>query len=96
VDDSYPVTSNDPAATATLFAALGEVLGGAAVVPGSRTMGAEDMGFVLDRVPGCYVQLGASSAPAAAAPLHSTRFTLDEECLVVGLQVMLTAAFAFG
>lgn len=96
VDESYPVTSNDPAATETLDGALRAVLGPDAVTAGSRTMGAEDMGVFLGRVPGCLVQLGCSADPASAAPLHSPRFALDEACLAVGLQVMLAAAFAFG
>ncbi|MBI5018531.1 MAG: amidohydrolase [Deltaproteobacteria bacterium] len=93
-DEGYPVTRNDPRATETVAAALREVLGDEAVVAGSRTMGAEDMGYLLERVPGCYVQLGSSAAPNTAPPLHSARFSLDEACLPVGVEAFLAAAFA--
>jgi amidohydrolase len=96
VDEGYPVTRNDPGATDAVAAALREVLGDSAVGPGTRTMGAEDMGYLLERVPGCYVQLGSSAAPSSGVPLHSPRFSLDEECLAVGVETLLTAAFALG
>ncbi len=94
VDEGYPVTANDPAAAACLTEALAAVLGPEAVRSAQRTMGAEDMGFLLERVPGCYLQLGCSADPATAAPLHSPRFDLDEACLVTGTAALLTAAWA--
>jgi amidohydrolase len=92
--EGYPVTQSDTAVTATLSDALTAVLGHAALTPAHRSMGAEDMAFLLERVPGCYIQLGASTDPSTAAPLHSPRFSLDERCLEVGVTVLLTAAFA--
>ncbi len=94
VDETYPVTRNDAAATGRLAPALADLLGPDAVRPGAPTLGAEDMGLVLDRVPGCYVQLGCAADPAAAAPLHNPRFDIDEACLPVGVAVLLTAACA--
>ncbi|WP_025324367.1 M20 metallopeptidase family protein [Deferrisoma camini] len=88
----YPVTRNDPEVTRRVGRAAASVLGEGAVRPAHRTMGAEDMGFILDRVPGCYLQLGASADPTRAEPLHSPRFDLDERCLPVGVAVLLAAA----
>lgn len=93
VDEGYPVTRNDPAAARRLGEALAAVLGDSAVLPAVQTMGAEDMGFLLEQVPGCYLQLGASAHPARAEPLHSPRFDLDEGCLPVGICALLTAAW---
>ncbi|MDW7711363.1 MAG: M20 family metallopeptidase [Deferrisomatales bacterium] len=93
VDEGYPVTRNDPEGSRKLSEGLRAVLGEEALVPSARTMGAEDMGFLLERVPGCYLQLGASADPARAEPLHSPRFDLDEECLAVGICALLTAAW---
>jgi len=92
VDEGYPVTRNDPGASARLAEALAAVLGPEAVRPAERTMGAEDMGFLLERVPGCYLQLGCSADPTSAPPLHSPRFDLDEGCLAVGISALLAAA----
>ncbi len=96
VDESYPVTRTDPGAAARLAAALGDLLGPGAVRAGVPTLGAEDMGLVLERVPGCYVQLGCAADPAAAVPLHNPRFDIDEACLPVGVAVLLTAACVLG
>ncbi len=92
VDEGYPVTGNDPEATRRLEVRLGEVLGSGAVREAERSMGSEDMGLVLARVPGCYVQLGCAADPGAAEPLHSPRFSIDEECLPIGVGVLLAAA----
>ncbi len=91
----YPITRNDPQATRRLSRALTDVLPPGSVRPADRTMGSEDMGFLLEKVPGCYVQLGASRDPREAAPLHSPRFRIDEDCLPVGVAVFLTAACLF-
>ncbi len=94
LQEHYPVTASDPGAAERLRAALAGVLGDEALAPPEPTLGAEDMGMVLERVPGCYVQLGASPDPSRAAPLHSSRFDLDEECLPVGVTVLLSAVSA--
>jgi metal-dependent amidase/aminoacylase/carboxypeptidase family protein len=52
------------------------------------------MAYLLERVPGCYLQLGSSADPAAAEPLHSPRFSIDDGCLVNGVTALLTAAVA--
>ena len=90
----YPVTTNHPGATATLRAALESLLGAGRVVSSEPTMGSEDMSFLLARVPGCYLRLGATADPATAAPLHSPRFRIDENCLPVGVATLLAAACA--
>ncbi len=91
----YPVTTNHPGATATLRAALEPLLGAGRVVSSEPTMGSEDMSFLLARVPGCYLRLGAATDPATAAPLHSSRFRIDENCLPVGVATLLAAVCAF-
>ncbi len=45
-------------------------------------MGAEDFSYVLERVPGAFVFLGA--ATAAREPLHSDRMRIDESALAAG------------
>ncbi len=91
VEEHYPVTRNDPTVSAHLREIACQVLGEHAVHPAHRTLGAEDMGLILSRVPGCYVQLGAAGDPARTEPLHSPRFTLDEGCLTVGIMLLLSA-----
>ena len=66
ITPGYPVTRNDPQATAALAAGLEALLGPGGVVAGEPSMGSEDMSFLLERVPGCYLRLGASADPAAS------------------------------
>ncbi|GAB4277621.1 MAG: M20 family metallopeptidase [Deferrisomatales bacterium] len=96
VREGYPATVNDPAATEALSRAFQEVLPPGALRPAERTMGSEDMGFLLGQVPGGYLQLGCAADPRRAEPLHSPRFDIDESCLEVGVAVLLTAAWALG
>jgi amidohydrolase len=90
----YPMTHNDPQTFQALAGSLEGLLGLGAVRPSTRTMGAEDMSYLLERVPGCYLQLGCSADPDAAEPLHSPRFDFDEGCLPVGVSVLLAAVHA--
>ncbi len=94
LEEHYPVTRNDPGATARVREAAAALLGPEAVRPAHRTLGAEDMGMILARIPGCYVQLGAATDPSRAEPLHSPRFELDEKCLPIGVMVLLASAAA--
>jgi hippurate hydrolase len=48
------------------------------------SMGAEDFGFYLQQMPGCYVRFGARIQEDIYIPLHSPRFDIDENVLGVG------------
>jgi hippurate hydrolase len=89
----YPVTVNDPGFAGFARAVSGELLGEAAVIDMTApVMGAEDFSYVLQRVPGALVFLGARPAGGSAEPLHSSRMTIDEDALAQG--VALHAALA--
>lgn len=61
------------------------------------TMGAEDMGFVLERVPGCYFFVGSANAERELNyPHHHPRFDFDEEALPRAVALMAAAALAIG
>jgi len=50
-----------------------------------RSMVSEDMGFFLDRVPGCYLFLGSSNPDRGLnASHHNPSFDFDERALVIG------------
>lgn len=91
--DGYPPTVNDPEMTEVARAAAAEVVGEKNVVEQEITMGAEDMSYVLDRVPGCYWLVGsANPAKKLDYPHHSARFDFDEESLPIGVQVWVKIA----
>jgi hippurate hydrolase len=54
------------------------------VVQDYPSMGAEDFGFYLQEMPGCYVRFGARIQEDMYIPLHSPRFDIDEDVLGIG------------
>ena len=94
--DGYPPTVNDSKMTELVRAAAADVVGKGNVVEQDITMGAEDMSYVLERVPGCYWLLGSANAKKGLDyPHHSARFDFDEESLPIGVQVWTKIAERF-
>jgi len=90
-----PVTANDSAVTELVQNAASEVVGDGRVLtdPARRTLASEDMGEFLQRVPGCYVFVGANNRETGAIhPHHSPRFEICEEALPIAVRVMEAAA----
>ena len=88
IESGYPVTINDPAFTA-FVTSVGEDLAGAeAVIPMlAPIMAAEDFSYVLQRVPGTMVFLGArppEEDPATAPGNHSNKVVFHEPTLALG------------
>ncbi len=84
--------NNAPEPTAVVRAAAERVLGAENIVE-HRTMAAEDMGFILEEIPGCYFFVGCSNGdPATQYPHHHPRFDFDERAMVNGVAVMAEAA----
>jgi amidohydrolase len=60
---------------------------------GYLTMGAEDMAFMQEKVPGCYFFIGSNnSAKHLDYAHHHPKFDFDEEALVRGSALMAAAA----
>jgi amidohydrolase len=90
-----PPVVNDPSATALLTAAVTTSLGAAAAVPTQQSLGGEDFGWYLEKVPGAMARLGVR-APSSdvALDLHQPAFDVDESCIGIGVRVLVTAALA--
>lgn len=92
--EGYPVTVNDPVATATLRKTLSgveavEIL--EAEVP--PVMGAEDFSFYGHHVPACFYWLGISSPNEEPLPnLHSPRFDFNDRAIGTGIEAMVSLA----
>lgn len=87
-----PAVNNAPDPTTTVRAAALGVVGRDNVVEG-QTMGAEDMGFILEEIPGCYFFVGsANEAKGLNYPHHHPRFDFDERAMVAGVAAMTGAA----
>ncbi|MFB2921645.1 M20 metallopeptidase family protein [Aerosakkonema funiforme] len=87
----YPATINDPRmAELVRSVALEVVETPLGVVPNCQTMGAEDMSFFLQAVPGCYFFLGSANANLNLAyPHHHPRFDFDETALAIGVEIFV-------
>lgn len=87
-----PAVTNAPEPTAVVRKAAAQVVGETNVVEG-RTMGAEDMGFILEEIPGCYFFIGSRNDERGLNyPHHHPRFDFDERAMVNGVTAMTMAA----
>jgi hippurate hydrolase len=87
-----PVVNASQAAAWAREAAL-KVLGDGAVVPFATTnMGGEDFAFYLERIPGCFLRVGAREEGGERLAAHSPRFTAAEGSLFVGAAVLAECA----
>lgn len=85
------VNSSDGAQWAA--AAATRVLGAQAVVPlGTTNMGGEDFAFYLERLPGCFLRIGAREPGGEMIAAHSPRFQPAEEALFIGAAVLAECA----
>ena len=86
IEHGYPVTVNDDDFAAFALAVAAEVAGDdKAVSMPTPVMGAEDFSYLLQRIPGAMVFLGASPGRGRAAPNHSNRMVLDEAAMATGI-----------
>lgn len=69
------------------------VLGPGSVVPfGITNMGGEDFACYLERMPGCFLRIGAREPGGDPIPAHNPRFVAAEESLFVGAAVLAECA----
>jgi hippurate hydrolase len=99
VREGYPVAVNDDGLARFVASTAAAVVGERSVVRApAPVMGAEDFSYVMQKVPGVLVFLGACPPehrdPFAAPACHSNRMVLDEDAMVAGMA--LHAAVAIG
>jgi amidohydrolase len=91
----YDVTVNHPELTEWSIPSLQRVFGPGNVNVVDKVCGAEDFSFFQKVVPGFFFFVGCTPADKdarTAAPNHSPRFYLDENCLKPGLRGLTTLA----
>jgi amidohydrolase len=88
-----PPVVNDPKVAAIARAAAASLVGERNVVPfGLTNMGGEDFAFYQERVPGCFLRIGAREPGGERTPAHSPRFTVAEGAIFVGAAVLAECA----
>jgi amidohydrolase len=87
-----PAVINDPKLTALIQEVCGNVLPNSKVDSSTMTMGSEDMAFMMQDIPGCYILVGSSNpAKGLDAAHHHPRFDVDEESMTHAAALMAAA-----
>jgi amidohydrolase len=88
-----PAVINDPVITARVQQMAASLLPNDELDFHSVTMGSEDMAFVFQKIPGCYIFIGSANAEKHLdAPHHSAKFDIDESILPKAVGLMAASA----
>ena len=89
IDDSNPVTYNDPKLVEQTLPTIRKLVGDANLVSLKPFMPAEDFSYYQQVIPGFFYFLGVGNKSKGLAPAwHTAEFDVDEESLIVGVKVM--------
>ncbi len=73
--------------------AVSALLGKEALVPfGMLNMGGEDFACYMEKIPGCFIRIGAREPGGEIIPAHSPQFYAAEESIFVGAAVLAETA----
>ena len=89
-----PPVVNESVSTRMLGTAIERVLGRDGHVPTQQSLGGEDFGWYLDRVPGAMARLGTRTPGGPTYDLHQGNLRIDERAIAIGARVLAEAAVA--
>ena len=81
---------NDKGVAETVENAAVKVVGSENII-NKREMASEDMGYMLEEIPGCYFFIGACPDPNNIIPHHHPKFDFDEKAMINGVATMSSA-----
>ena len=87
-----PPVINDPVSTRLLGRAIEHALGPAGRVATTQSLGGEDFGWFLDRVPGAMARLGTRTPGGATYDLHQGNLRVDDRATAIASRVLAEAA----
>ena len=92
----YPPTISDATSVAIARKAAESLVPDASIVTDEKTMGAEDMSFYLEKVPGCYMFVGSANKQEGLDHAHHhPKFDFDEAVLPLGVALLARCAQEF-
>lgn len=92
-EEGYPAVINNAEITAVVDETAAEVLGRENVLHPNPSMGGEDFAHYLTKVPGTFYFLGVgNSAKGIKSPQHSPTYTVDEDALANGSEILYRSA----
>jgi amidohydrolase len=89
-----PPVVNDAGSIALLAGAVEASLGPAGHLPTQQSLGGEDFGWYLDRVPGAMGRLGTRTPGGPTFDLHQGNLRVDERAVAIGAKVLARVAAA--
>jgi len=95
ITEGTPPIVNSREGAAWAAQAVRDVLGEHALVPlGTSNMGGEDFAFYLEKMPGCFLRIGAREPGGEPRAAHTPRFYPAEDALFIGAAVLAQCARA--
>ena len=92
-DLGTPPLVNPPEPVAWARAAVAAVLGADALRPlGTLNLAGEDFAFYLERMPGCFLRIGAREPGGKVVAAHAPHFAAGEESIAIGAAVLAETA----
>ena len=90
--DGYPVTYNhEPCVTTALSTAKTLVGEDNLVFPMSPVLGGEDFGYYSQKIPACFVMVGAGNKEKGIVNMcHHPQFDIDENCMIYGMALLVS------
>ena len=98
IEDSTPITGNDPELLRQMMPTLNWAAGTDKVVEHPLITGAEDFAYYQARIPGLFLMLGVNDpgVPAGASPSnHSPMFSPNEDALMTGVRALVGFAMDY-
>lgn len=93
LDHGTPPIVNPPQPTSWARAAAASILGEDHIVPlGFLNLAGEDFAHYMERVPGCFLRIGAREPGGETIPAHAPRFYAAEDSIFVGAAVLAECA----
>lgn len=92
--EGYPVTYNhEPCVTTAVSTARGLVGEDNLIFPVSPILGGEDFGYYSQKIPACFVMVGAGNEEKGIVNMcHHPQFDIDETCMVYGMALLVNLA----
>jgi amidohydrolase len=87
-----PPVVNDVESIVHLGDAVERVLGPGGEVPTQQSLGGEDFGWYLDRVPGAMGRLGTRTPGGPTYDLHQGNLRVDDRATGIGAKLLATVA----
>lgn len=93
IKSNYPAVKNNNEVAEKLRAIAEKHFGKEAIHTERKSLGAEDMSYFLNAVPGCYFFIGSKPNNNHSTNWHSATFNIDEDALLYGVEFLKEIVF---